>query len=194
MHYPRIISLALFATLCCNIVQAQAPVAASSVQETELRTCLQLEQQGLSRFTTLEKRADALRATEQQLSEKRVALQGQKSRLDAGKPDSASIARFNEAIEQFNQQTDQLNTQVSQFETESSTYQDWVNSTLKPACNTLTARPVSNVTTFYACGFDKQGEFAQLPHCKTLPELDKLKACVQKAGSKTKAQETCNGS
>lgn len=194
MYHPRIITLALFATLCCSGVQAQTPVTARPVQEAELRNCLKLEQQGLGRFNALEQRANTLRATEKQLSEKRVALQGQKSRLDAGKPDSASIARFNESIEQFNQQTDLLNTQVTQFETESSAYQDWVINTLKPACNTLTARPVSPVTTFYACGFDRQGEFARLPHCKTLPELDKLKACVQKAGSKTKAQETCNAS
>jgi len=194
MYYPRILTLAVLATLCCAAVQAQTPVTARPVQEAELRNCLQLEQQGLGRFNTLEQRANALRTTEKQLSEKRVALQGQKSRLDAGKPDSASIARFNESIKDFNQQTDQLNTQVSQFETESSAYQDWVNNTLKPACNTLTARPVSNVTTFFACGYDKQGEFAQLPHCKTLPELDTLKACVLKAGTKAKAQETCNGS
>lgn len=148
----------------------------------------------MSRFNALEQRANSLRATEKQLSEKRVALQGQKSRLDAGKPDSNAIARFNESIKEFNQQTDQLNAEVSQFERESTTYQDWMNNTLKPACNTLTTRPVSKVTSFFACGFDKQGEFAQLPHCKTLPELDKLKACVQKAGNKTKAQEACNGS
>lgn len=193
MYYPRILTLTVLATLCCAAVQAQTPVTVRPVQEAELRNCLQLEQQGLSRFNTLEQRASALRATEKQLGEKRVALQGQKSRLDAGKPDSASIARFNESIKEFNQQSDQLNAEVSQFETESSTYQDWVNNTLKPACNTLTARPVSNVTTFFACGFDKQGEFAQQPHCKTLPELDKLKACIQKAGNKAKAQETCNG-
>ena len=193
MHYPSTFSIALLAAVFCTTLQAQTPTTLP-VQENELRICLQLEQQGLSRFNALEQRANALRTTEKQLSEKRVALQGQKSRLDAGKPDSASIARFNESIKDFNQQTDQLNTQVSQFETESSAYQDWVNNTLKPACNKLTTRPVSNMTTFFACGFDKQGEFAQLPHCKTLPEVDKLKACVQKAGNKAKAQETCNGS
>jgi hypothetical protein len=193
MHYPILRSLALFAAVCSCHVHAQTPPVAP-VQEAELRTCLQLEQQGLSRFNALEQRANALRATEKQLSDKRIALQSQKKRLDASKPDATAIAQFNESINSFNQQTDQLNTEVSKFEVESSTYQDWMNNTLKPACNTLTTRPVSNTTTYFACGFDKQGEFAELPHCKTLPELDKLKACIQKAGSKAKALETCNGS
>lgn len=192
MHVPHIFYLALLATWCCGTAQAKAPETERPVQEAELRNCLQIEQKGLSQFKTLEQRANALRVTEKQLSEKRVALQNQKKRLDAGKPDTKAIAQFNESIKGFNQQTDQLNSEVSKFEADSASYQDWMNNTLKPACNTLTTRPVSNVTTFFACGYDKQGEFAQLPHCKTLPEVDKLKACVQKAGSKSKAQESCN--
>ena len=193
MHYPNTFSVVFLAAVFCSTVHAQAPTTAP-VQEAELRTCLELEQQGLSRFTPLELRANSLRATEKQLSDKRVALQSQKKRLDAGKPDTKAIAQFNESINEFNRQTDELNAEVSKFEVDSTTYQDWMNNTLKPACNKLTTRPVSTMTTFFACGFDKQGEFAQLPHCKTLPEVDKLKACVQKAGSKSKAQEMCNES
>ena len=193
MHYPSTFSVAFIAAVFCSTVHAQSPSTAP-VQEAELRTCLELEQQGLSRFNALEQRANSLRSTEKQLSDKRVALQSQKKRLDAAKPDTKAIAQFNESINGFNQQTDHLNAEVSKFEVDSTNYQDWMNNTLKPACNKLTTRPVSNMTTFFACGFDKQGEFAQLPHCKTLPEVDKLKTCVQKAGNKTKAQEMCNGS
>ena len=168
--------------------QTQSPV---QVEEGELRTCWQLEQQGLKRFNTLEQRASDLRGSERLLSERRVALQNQKAKLDAGKPDKNAVSNFNEAVNTFNLQADQLNADKAEFEKESSTYDNWVSNTLKPACNQVVNKPVNPVTSYYACGFNGTQPLADVPHCKTLPKLDVLKDCIQKAGSKAKAQESC---
>lgn len=176
--------------LASPALQAQTP-SPVQVEEGELRTCLQLEQQGLKRFNSLEQRASDLRGSERLLSERRVALQNQKAKLDAGKPDKNAVSNFNEAVNTFNLQADQLNADKAEFEKESSTYDNWVSNTLKPACNQVVNKPVNPVTSYYACGFNGTQPLADVPHCKTLPKLDVLKDCIQKAGSKAKAQETC---
>lgn len=176
--------------LASPALQAQTP-SPVQVEEGELRTCLQLEQQGLKRFNTLEQRASDLRGSERLLSERRVALQNQKAKLDAGKPDKNAVSNFNEAVNTFNLQADQLNADKAEFEKESSTYDNWVSNTLKPACNQVVNKPVNPVTSYYACGFNGTQPLADVPHCKTLPKLDVLKDCIQKAGSKAKAQESC---
>lgn len=171
-------------------LQAQTP-SPVQVEEGELRTCLQFEQQGLKRFNSLEQRASDLRGSERLLNERRVALQNQKAKLDAGKPDKNAVSNFNEAVNTFNLQADQLNADKAEFEKESSTYDNWVSNTLKPACNKVVNKPVNPVTSYYACGFNGTQPLADVPHCKTLPKLDVLKDCIQKAGSKAKAQESC---
>ena len=176
--------------LASPALQAQTP-SPVQVEEGELRTCLQLEQQGLKRFNSLEQRASDLRGSERLLSERRVALQNQKAKLDAGKPDKNAVSNFNEAVNTFNLQADQLNADKAEFEKESSTYDNWVSNTLKPACNQVVNKPVNPVTSYYACGFNGTQPLADVPHCKTLPKLDVLKDCIQKAGSKAKAQESC---
>lgn len=176
--------------LASPALQAQTP-SPVQVEEGELRTCLQLEQQGLKRFNTLEQRASDLRGSERLLSERRVALQNQKAKLDAAKPDKNAVSNFNEAVNTFNLQADQLNADKAEFEKESSTYDNWVSNTLKPACNKVVNKPVNPVTSYYACGFNGTQPLADVPHCKTLPKLDVLKDCIQKAGSKAKAQESC---
>lgn len=176
--------------LASPALQAQTP-SPVQVEEGELRTCLQLEQQGLKRFNSLEQRASDLRGSERLLSERRVALQNQKAKLDAGKPDKNAVSNFNEAVNTFNLQADQLNADKAEFEKESSTYDNWVSNTLKPACNKVVNKPVNPVTSYYACGFNGTQPLADVPHCKTLPKLDVLKDCIQKAGSKAKAQESC---
>lgn len=176
--------------LASPALQAQTP-SPVQVEEGELRTCLQLEQQGLKRFNTLEQRASDLRGSERLLSERRVALQNQKAKLDAGKPDKNAVSNFNEAVNTFNLQADQLNADKAEFEKESSTYDNWVSNTLKPACNKVVNKPVNPVISYYACGFNGTQPLADVPHCKTLPKLDVLKDCIQKAGSKAKAQENC---
>lgn len=176
--------------LASPALQAQTP-SPVQVEEGELRTCLQFEQQGLKRFNSLEQRASDLRGSERLLSERRVALQNQKAKLDAGKPDKNAVSNFNEAVNTFNLQADQLNADKAEFEKESSTYDNWVSNTLKPACNKVVNKPVNPVTSYYACGFNGTQPLADVPHCKTLPKLDVLKDCIQKAGSKAKAQESC---
>jgi hypothetical protein len=54
-------------------------------------------------------------------------------------------------------------------------------------------KPVNPVTSYYACGFNSAQPLVDVPHCKTLPNLDSLKTCIQKAGSKTAALEACKG-
>ena len=111
--------------------------------------------------------------------------------INAGKPDKNAVSNFNEAVNTFNLQADQLNADKAEFEKESSTYDNWVSNTLKPACNKVVNKPVNPVTSYYACGFNGTQPLADVPHCKTLPKLDVLKDCIQKAGSKAKAQESC---
>lgn len=178
--------------LASPALQAQTP-APEQANESDLRACLQLEQQGLKRFNALEQRASDLRGSEKLLSERRVALQNQKAKLDAGKPDQKAVANFNEAVNTFNLQADQLNADKAEFENESSTYDNWVNNNLKPACNKVINKPVNPVTSYYACGFNSTQPLVDVPHCKTLPNLDSLKTCIQKAGSKTAASEACKG-
>lgn len=181
---------AAFLILCFSFSHAQTSTPLP-VQEPELRTCLQLEQQGLERFNALEQRANTLRSNEKQLNERRMALQSQQKRMDKGPIEPAQISQFNQSVNVFNEQTDSFNADKEKFESESTAYQAWVSSNLQPACNKIANRPVSIVTSFFACGYDKQGEFAKLPHCTGLPNLEKLKGCVSKAGSKAKAQESC---
>ena len=183
---------AMLILLASHTVHAQTPTP-PLVDESELRTCLQLEQQGLKRFNTLEQRASDLRGSEKLLSERRIALQNQKAKLDAGKPDQKAVANFNEAVNTFNLQADQLNADKAEFEKESSTYDNWVNNNLKPVCNKVINKPVNPVTSYYACGFNSTQPLVDVPHCKTLPNLDSLKTCIQKAGSKTAALEACKG-
>lgn len=178
--------------LASPALQAQTP-APEQANESDLRACLQLEQQGLKRFNTLEQRASDLRGSEKLLSERRVALQNQKAKLDAGKPDQKAVASFNEAVNTFNLQADQLNADKAEFEKESATYDNWVNNNLKPVCNKVINKPVNPVTSYYACGFNSTQPLVDVPHCKTLPNLDSLKTCIQKAGSKTAASEACKG-
>lgn len=182
----------LLMLLACPALQAQTP-APEQANESDLRACLQLEQQGLKRFNTLEQRASDLRGSEKLLSERRIALQNQKAKLDAGKPDQKAVANFNEAVNTFNLQADQLNADKAEFEKESATYDNWVNNNLKPACNKVINKPVNPVTSYYACGFNSTQPLVDVPHCKTLPNLDSLKTCIQKAGSKTAASEACKG-
>ncbi|MBA4316493.1 MAG: hypothetical protein C0422_14365 [Alcaligenaceae bacterium] len=178
--------------LASPALHAQTP-SPTQVDESDLRACLQLEQQGLKRFNTLEQRASDLRGSEKLLSERRIALQNQKAKLDAGKPDQKAVANFNEAVNTFNLQADQLNADKAEFEKESSTYDNWVNNNLKPVCNKVINKPVNPVTSYYACGFNSTQPLVDVPHCKTLPNLDSLKTCIQKAGSKTAALEACKG-
>lgn len=181
---------AMLTLLASHTVHAQTPTP-PLVDESELRTCLQLEQQGLKRFNTLEQRASDLRGSEKLLNERRVALRNQQTNLNTGKPDKNAVDGFNEDVNTFNLQADQLNADKAVFENDSRSYDDWINNTLKPACNKVSNKAVNPVTSYYACGFDGTQALSDTPHCKTLPNLDQLKACIQKAGSKAKAQESC---
>jgi hypothetical protein len=178
--------------LASPALHAQTP-SPTQVDDSDLRACLQLEQQGLKRFNTLEQRASDLRGSEKLLTERRIALQNQKAKLDAGKPDQKAVANFNEAVNTFNLQADQLNADKAKFDEDSSTYDNWVNNNLKPVCNKVINKPVNPVTSYYACGFNSAQPLVDVPHCKTLPNLDSLKTCIQKAGSKTAALEACKG-
>lgn len=106
-----------------------------------LRHCLATEQEGLSRFKNLEKRADELRGTEKLLLERRAILVKDKRAMDSGKTDPEKVAKYNEAISVFNAQSDRLNADKDKFEADFQTYENWMNTTLKPACNSGLAQP-----------------------------------------------------
>lgn len=123
----------LLSGLAINPVQAQEP-GGLSVQGTESRTCLQLEQEGQTRFKKLETRAEELRDSEKLLADRRLALQNQNRTLSERNTGMAAAEKFNESVKAFNQQADRLNTDKTQFETDSATFKQWMESTLQPAC------------------------------------------------------------
>ena len=114
---------AMLILLVSHTVHAQTPTP-PLVDESELRTCLQLEQQGLKRFNTLEQRASDLRGGEKLLNERRVALRNQQTNLNTGKPDKNAVDGFNEDVNTFNLQADQLNADKAVFENDSRSYDD----------------------------------------------------------------------
>lgn len=182
--------LTLFAVMPCTTMAQNAP--STPVQEEQLRQCLIAEKEGLARFGKLEQRATELKGTEQLLTERRRALQERQRGLDKRTPEPSEVEELNKLVRVFNEQTDQLNADKTSFENDVRNNENWMTTTLKPACTPVVNKPVAVVTSFYACGFDQQDALAELPHCKTLPNLDALKGCVKKAGSKAKAQEICN--
>ncbi|HEX4878806.1 MAG TPA: hypothetical protein VFV39_03095, partial [Limnobacter sp.] len=78
-------------------------------QESELNACLVLEKEGLQRFNALETRATELRGVDSLLRNRREALVKSRQHMDAKRPGSQEVARFNADVATFNQQTDQLN-------------------------------------------------------------------------------------
>lgn len=164
----------------------------TSIQTEQLRQCLIAEKEGMVRFSKLEQRATELKGTEKLLTERRTSLQDRQRSMDKRTPDPSEVEELNNMVRVFNEQTDQLNADKTRFENDVRNNENWMNATLKPACATVVNKPVPVVTSFYACGYDQQGDLAELPHCKSLPNLDALKSCVKKAGTKAKAQEVCN--
>lgn len=187
---PSRFLLTLIAVLPCMAMAQNAP--SPSVQEEQLRQCLIAEKEGLARFGKLEQRAAELKGTEQLLTERRKALQERQRSMEKRTPEPGEVEELNNMVRVFNEQTDQLNADKTSFENDVQRNDNWMNASLKPACEPLLNKPVAVVTSFYACGYDQQGTLAELPHCKTLPNLEALKSCVKKAGSKAKAQEICN--
>lgn len=167
------------------------------VQEAELRACLVLEQEGIQRFKKLETAATELRGVENALNDQRMALQNQQNRLKDNKADAdtraKSIAAFNAAISNFNLQADQLNSDKAKFESDAANNDRWMNNTLKPVCDKIANKPVSTITSYYACGHDGKQIVLKVPHCESLPELESLKTCIASSGSKAKALESCKG-
>lgn len=185
-------------TLICALTAASSTLHAQTspvpnVQETELRACLEAEQEGAKRFTALEQKANELRGSEKVLSDRRAALQAEKTAMDTRKPNADTVTRFNESVKVFNDQTDQLNSDKTRFDKETAEYEQWLNTAMRPACNKVMNRPVTGIVSYYACGLDGQQPLKDSPHCKALPNPVQLKACALKAGSKAKAMETCKG-
>lgn len=189
MFLSKIKAAAMLLVLASPVLHAQPNTP--SVDENDLRACLQLEQEGLQRFMKLETLASDLRGTEKLLGERRQALQDETRKLDTGKTDATTVSKFNESVNVFNQQADQLNADKAQFERDSAAYEHWMSTSLAPACDKLANKPVSPLTSYYACGFDGKQALKEVPHCKTLPNLDGLKDCIQKAGNKAKALSSC---
>jgi hypothetical protein len=174
-------------------LHAQSTSVNPPVQEQELALCLKTELQARERFAALEVRANELRSTEELLKDRRAALGREKTAMDSRKQEPARVSRYNEDIREFNQRTDQLNTAKDIYQQDYQAYDNWMNSDLKPACNKLNGRPVPPVTLFHACEHHlASSKLQQLPYCSTLPDLAAMKTCISKAGSKAKAQETCN--
>lgn len=182
--------LTVFAVMPCATMAQNAP--STPVQEDQLRQCLIAEKEGLARFGKLEQRATELKGTEQLLTERRRALQERQRAMDNRTANPGEVEELNNMVRVFNEQTDQLNADKTSFESDVRNNENWMTATLKPACAPVINKPVAVVTSFYACGYDQQSALAELPHCKTLPNLDELKVCIKKAGSKVKAQEMCN--
>jgi len=182
--------LTMIAVMPCTAMAQNVP--STPVQEEQLRQCLIAEKEGLARFGKLEQRASELKGTEQLLTERRRALQERQRAMDSRTADPDEVEALNNMVRVFNEQTDQLNADKTSFESDVRNNENWMTTTLTPACAPVVNKPVAVVTSFYACGYDQQNDLAELPHCKTLPNLDALKGCVKKAGSKAKAQEMCN--
>lgn len=182
--------LTMIAVMPCTAMAQNVP--STPVQEEQLRQCLIAEKEGLARFGKLEQRASELKGTEQLLTERRRALQERQRAMDSRTADPDEVEALNNMVRVFNEQTDQLNADKTSFESDVRNNENWMTTTLTPACAPVVNKPVAVVTSFYACGYDQQNDLAELPHCKTLPNLDALKGCVIKAGSKAKAQEMCN--
>lgn len=162
------------------------------VNDQELRDCLFAEQEGLTKFNTLEQRAAELKGTEAILTERRTALQSRQQGMEKRTPNQSEVDELNKMVSVFNEQSDQLNADKAKFEQDVRQNEEWMNTVLKPACGNIVNKPIPVVTSFYACGFDQQGDLGNVPHCKSLPNLAALKKCVSNAGSKSKAQEICN--
>lgn len=182
--------LTLIAVLPGVALAQNAP--STAVNEQQLRQCLIAEKEGLARFSKLEQRATELKGTEQLLTERRKALQERQRNMEKRTPNSDEVEELNNMVRVFNEQTDQLNADKTSFENDVRTNENWMDTTLKSSCAPVVNKPVPVVTSFYACGYDRQADLAELPHCNSLPNLDALKSCVKKAGSKAKAQEICN--
>ncbi|MFN7507006.1 MAG: hypothetical protein ACK5Q1_15750, partial [Limnobacter sp.] len=131
------------------------------------------------------------RASGKLINERSMVLKNQKAKIDPANPNNQAIAKFNEAVSAFNQQADQFNAEKDGFEKESGDYDNWVKSTLKPTCDKVVNRPVNPVTSYYACGFNGAKPLKEVQHCKTVPNLDSLQTCIQKAESKAKAYKIC---
>lgn len=129
--------LTLSTLLFSHLASAQSPNSASSpapVQNSDLRACTQLEQEGMTRFKKLEARAEELRGSEKLLADRRLALQNQQRKLSESKANPDTTAQFNESVNTFNQQADRLNTDKAQFEIDSAAFKKWMALTLQAAC------------------------------------------------------------
>lgn len=132
----KLFTAVLFFTACLPLLSQ-----AQDKDKEALRHCLATEQEGLSRFKNLEKRADELRGSEKLLRERRAILVKDKRALDSNNADPEQVAKYNEAISVFNAQSDRLNADKDQFEADFQTYENWMNTTLKPACNNGLVQP-----------------------------------------------------
>ncbi len=188
--YKPLYFLLLF-TVCKSTWAQSTPAASKLIEEAELRACLTLEAEGLQRFQALEARANELRGVDQLLKTRREALSKTRESMNTKKPSAQQVEKFNSDVELFNQQTDQLNADKAAFEADKSTYEQWLGSTLKPACKRLEGKEVLTVTAFYACGHHQPKELLDVPYCRNLANLTALKACVNQAGSKQAAEAGC---
>lgn len=186
------IGVALLATFPV-FANAQTSVTSTSVKEDELRACLVLEQEGLEQFKQLEQRASELKGTEQLLTERRNVLQKRQTAMSQKKPGASEVEEFNNMVNVFNEQSDQLNVDKAQFEIDVRENENWMRTKLDPVCAKIESKPVAPITSYYACGFDTEQPLSEAPHCKSLPNKADLKACIDKAGSKSKAMEICSG-
>jgi hypothetical protein len=177
--------------LVTPFLYAQTPGNQPQAEEGDLRACLLLEQESLNQYRALEQKSNELRANEKLIKDQRTALKDQKAKIDITNPNKEAAAKFNKAVAAFNQQADKFNAEKDAFDKESGNYDNWVNTTLKPACNKVANKPVNPVSSYYACGFNGAKPLTDLQHCKTVPNLDTLRTCINKAESKTKAYETC---
>lgn len=132
----KLSTILLILTACLPLLgQAQEK------DQEALRNCLATEQEGLSRFKQLEKRADELRGTEKLLQARRAVLLKDKNALKSNNADPAQVAKYNDAIGVFNAQSERLNADKDEFEADFQAYENWMNNTLKPACNNRLAQP-----------------------------------------------------
>ena len=174
------------------LASAQNSPAPTMVQEDELRACLLAEREGVARFNKLEQQAADLKGTEQLLAQRRITLQERQRNLDKRKPRQEEVDELNNMIQVFNDQTDQLNLDKERFEQDVQKNEMWMNTTVAPKCDPIKGKSVNAVTSFYACNMDRKEEMMEVPHCLSLPNTERLKTCIQAAGSKVKAQALCN--
>lgn len=163
------------------------------VTEQELKACLQQELSASEQFDALNKEADVLKERERALRTARGNLEADRMAMNKTKPSATDIARYNIRIDVFNRDSADFNTDKEALDRKQQALDNWIGTTLKPACNPVQNKPVPVMVSYYACEWDKASSPLQaLPFCSSLENRAELTQCAASAGNKANALEQCS--